>query len=168
MNVAGVYQDSISNGEGWRSVLFVSGCPHRCNGCHNPNTWKRDYGIPYNEEQVFQQLTDNELLDGVTISGGEPFLYTETLLPLAKKIKDKGLNIWVYTGYAWEELLKCAKNDLYTRWFLDTIDVIVDGRFEIEKKDPSLKFRGSSNQRIIDVKASLKEGILKEVNLAGG
>ena len=163
MNVAGVYHDSISNGEGWRSVLFVSGCPHRCKGCHNPNTWNREYGSPYNEEEVFEQLTENELLDGVTISGGEPFLYTETLLPLVKKIKEKKLNIWVYTGYVWDELLRRAENDLCTHLFLETIDVIVDGRFEIEKKAPSLKFRGSCNQRIIDVKASIKEGVLIEL-----
>src|SRR5690554_2416102 len=106
-------------------------------GCHNPNTWKQEYGTPYNEEVVFEQLTDNEFLDGVTISGGEPFLYTKTLLPLANKIKEKKLNIWVYTGYIWEELLERANKDLYTRLFLETIDVIVDGRFEIEKKDPS-------------------------------
>lgn len=168
LNVAGVYHDSITNGEGWRSVLFVSGCPHRCEGCHNPNTWKREYGTPYNEEEVFNKLTDNELLDGVTISGGEPFLYTKTLLSLVKKIKEKKLDIWVYTGYVWEELLERAENDLYTRQFLETIDVIVDGRFEIEKKKPSLKFRGSTNQRIIDVKVSIKEGVLKELDLAVG
>lgn len=163
MKVAGVYDDSISNGEGWRSVLFVSGCPHRCKGCHNSNTWQPDYGSPYNEEEIFEKLTENELLDGVTISGGEPFLYTETLLPLVKRIKEKGLNIWVYTGYVWEELVELAEDNLCTHLFLETVDVIVDGRFEIEKKDPSLKFRGSSNQRIIDVKASLKEEILKEL-----
>ncbi|MCD8502856.1 MAG: radical SAM protein [Bacillaceae bacterium] len=119
MKVAGVYDDSISNGEGWRSVLFVSGCPHRCKGCHNSNTWQPDYGSPYNEEEIFEKLTENELLDGVTISGGEPFLYTETLLPLVKRIKEKGLNISLFTiRWPKHDILDC-KHKL--RMFVDEV-----------------------------------------------
>ena len=156
MNISGFYSDSISNGEGWRAVLFVSGCPHFCKGCHNIKTWSADFGDPYNEEVIYQKIIDNRFLDGITLSGGEPFLYYKELLPLLKRLKRIEINIWSYTGYTFEDLLLKAKTDHVLNEFLHHIDVLVDGPFILEKKSFGLKFRGSSNQRIIDVPKSLK------------
>lgn len=157
MNIAGFYPDSISNGEGWRAVLFVSGCPHHCPGCHNPQSWDKDYGEPYNEEVLYQQIMENPFLDGLTLSGGEPFLYCKDLLPLVQRVKEKRLSIWSYTGFTFEELVHWSKKNPDVRAFLKEIDVLVDGRFQEEKKEPKRIFRGSANQRIIDVKASIEK-----------
>ena len=157
MNFAGFYSDSISNGEGWRAVLFVSGCPHHCPGCHNPQSWDKNYGEPYVEADIYHQIMENPFLDGLTLSGGEPFLYHKELLSLVKRVKTKGLTIWSYTGFTFEELFRWSENNADVLAFLKEIDVLVDGRFLEEKKEPKRIFRGSANQRIIDVKASLKK-----------
>lgn len=157
MNIAGFYSDSISNGEGWRAVLFVSGCPHHCLGCHNPQSWDKDYGEPYVEDDIYNQIIENPFLDGLTLSGGEPFLYCQELFSLVKRIKAEGLNIWSYTGFTFEELLRWAKRNSDVQAFLQKVDVLVDGKFLIEKLEPKKPFRGSCNQRIIDVQASLKK-----------
>lgn len=157
MNIAGFYSDSISNGEGWRAVLFVSGCPHQCHGCQNPQSWDPKYGEPYVEDDIYNQIIENPFLDGLTLSGGEPFLYCKELLSLVKRVKEKGLNIWSYTGFTFEELLRWAERNADVRAFLQEIDILVDGRFLIEKKEPKKRFRGSSNQRIINVQASLEK-----------
>lgn len=155
MNIAGFYSDSISNGEGWRAVLFVSGCPHHCLGCHNPESWDKEYGEPYVEDDIYNQIMENPFLDGLTLSGGEPFLYCQDLFPLVKRIKAAGLNIWSYTGFIFEELLRWAEKNMDVLIFLKEIDVLVDGRFQEDKKELRRIFRGSANQRIIDVKASM-------------
>ncbi len=155
VNIAGFYEESISNGEGWRAVLFVSGCPHHCPGCHNEKTWDYDYGEKFNKEEILEKIKDNFILQGVTVSGGEP-LCPENIKEVTKFIKDvKALNldVWCYTGYTFEELIK--RDD--AKEALKYTDVLVDGRFETDKKIPNLKFRGSENQRIIDVKKSLSE-----------
>jgi anaerobic ribonucleoside-triphosphate reductase activating protein len=162
MNIAGFYPDSISNGEGWRAVIFVSGCPHHCPGCHNPQSWDKNYGKPFNEDDIYNQIMENPFLDGLTLSGGEPFLYCSELLPLVQRVKVKRLTIWSYTGFTFEELLHRSKKDVDLLAFLKEIDVLVDGRFQEENKEPKRIFRGSANQRIIDVKASLAK---KEVVL---
>ncbi|MEH7094891.1 anaerobic ribonucleoside-triphosphate reductase activating protein [Neobacillus vireti] len=155
MKIGGFYSDSISNGEGWRAVLFVSGCPHHCLGCHNPESWDQDYGEPYEENNIYNQIMMNPFLDGLTLSGGEPFLYCKELFSLVKRVKAKGLNIWSYTGFTFEELLRWAERNSDVQAFLKEVDIVVDGRFLIEKMEPKRPFRGSSNQRIIDVQASL-------------
>lgn len=157
MNIAGFYSDSISNGEGWRAVLFVSGCPHHCPGCHNPESWDKDYGGLYVEDDIYTQIIENPFLDGLTLSGGEPFLYCKELFSLVKRIKAKGLNIWSYTGFTFEELLRWSEKNSYVQAFLQEIDILVDGKFLIEKTGPKKLFRGSCNQRIINVQASLKK-----------
>ncbi|MFB9986185.1 anaerobic ribonucleoside-triphosphate reductase activating protein [Bacillus benzoevorans] len=153
---AGFYSDSISNGEGWRAVLFVSGCPHQCPGCHNPQSWDAKYWEQYVEEDVYNQIIENPFLDGLTLSGGEPFLYCKELLSLVKRVKEKGLNIWSYTGFTVEEILRWAERNSDVHAFLQELDVLVDGRFLSEKVEPKKLFRGSCSQRIIDVQASLK------------
>lgn len=155
MNIAGFYPDSITNGEGWRAVLFVSGCPHQCPGCHNPQSWDKNYGEAFDEDDIYHQIMENPFLDGLTLSGGEPFLYYRELLPLIKRVKGKKLTIWSYTGFTFEELLLRSKTNIDLLEFLKEIDVLVDGRFQVEHKEPKRIFRGSANQRIIDVKASL-------------
>lgn len=157
MNIAGYYPDSITNGEGWRAVLFVSGCPHKCLGCHNQQAWDPEYGEPYVEDEIYQRIIENPFLDGLTLSGGEPFLYCKELLSLVHRVKEKGYNIWAYTGFTFEELLRWSKTDPYVRAFLKEIDVLVDGKFLLEKMEPKKRFRGSSNQRIIHVQSSLRK-----------
>lgn len=157
MNIGGFYSESISNGEGWRAVLFVSGCPHQCPRCHNPESWDQKYGEPYVEDVIYNQIIENPFLDGLTLSGGEPFLYCKELFSLVKRVKAKGLNIWSYTGFTFEELLSWSEKNSYVQAFLQEIDILVDGRFLIEKTEPKKRFRGSCNQRIINVQASLKK-----------
>ena len=158
MNIAGFYDESISNGLGWRAVLFVSGCPHHCPGCHNKIAQDYNYGEKFNKEEIINRIMDNSILKGVTISGGEPLCRENIseVLDFIKEIKQKrpNFNIWCYTGYTIEQLEE--RNDKITDECLKEIDVLVDGRFVEERKDPTLKFRGSSNQRIIDIHETLK------------
>lgn len=158
MKMAGFYDESISNGLGWRAVLFVSGCPHHCPGCHNKAAQDFNYGTEFNEKEIIERIKDNSILKGITISGGEP-LCKENIKEVCKFIKDvknerKDLNVWCYSGYTLDELID--RNDPDTNECLDQIDVLVDGEFKQDLKDPTLKFRGSSNQRILDVRKSLK------------
>jgi len=158
MKIAGFYDESISNGLGWRAVLFVSGCPHHCPGCHNKEAQDFNYGTEFNKEDILNRIKDNSILKGITISGGEP-LCKENIKEVCEFIKDvkkikPNFNIWCYSGYTFEELL--GRNDEATNECLKEIDVLVDGEFKQDKKDPTLKFRGSSNQRILDVKNTLK------------
>jgi anaerobic ribonucleoside-triphosphate reductase activating protein len=153
MNIAGYYEESISNGIGWRFVLFVSGCIHKCDECYNPETWNKKYGILFDKQFYLNIIKNNTLITGVTISGGEPFLYPEELNDFILEVKKINLNIWVYTGYIYEDLLQKDKNILN---MINNIEVIVDGKYNKNLKYPTKKFRGSNNQRIIDVQNSLK------------
>lgn len=158
MKIAGFYDESISNGLGWRAVLFVSGCPHHCPGCHNKEAQDFNYGEEFNEEEILERIKENSILNGITISGGEP-LCKENISEVLKFIKDvkkirPEFNVWCYSGYTLDQLID--RNDEETNKCLNEIDVLVDGRFIEEKKDPTLKFRGSSNQRILDLKPSLQ------------
>ena len=159
MKMAGFYDESISNGLGWRAVLFVSGCPHHCPGCHNPQTQDFNYGTEFNKKEIIDRIKNNSILKGITLSGGEP-LCPENIPEVLDFVKDlkkerPELNVWCYSGYTMEELV--SRNDNITDEMLKNIDVLVDGEFMIEKKNPTLKFRGSENQRIVDVKQSISE-----------
>lgn len=166
MKMAGFYDESISNGLGWRAVLFVSGCPHHCPGCHNPETQDYNYGTEFNKREILDRIANNSILKGVTLSGGEPLCKENIpeLLDFVKdlKIEKPDFNIWCYSGYTMEELL--ARNDEVTNEMLKNIDVLVDGEFMLEKKNPTLKFRGSDNQRIVDVRQSINNN--KVISLA--
>lgn len=167
MKIAGFYDESISNGEGWRAVLFVSGCPHHCPGCHNKAAQDFNYGQEFNKQEILERIKDNSILKGITISGGEP-LCKENIKEVHQFIKDvkeikPDFNVWCYSGYTFDELI--ARNDETTSNCLNDIDVLVDGQFKLDKKDPTLKFRGSSNQRILDVKSSLKTHQFIEYNI---
>ncbi len=151
-----IQSDSIVDGEGIRTVIWTQGCPHKCVGCHNPETHSFDGGIELDVEDVKKQIDKLEIQDGITFSGGDPMNQVKACLEIAKHCRKKGLNIWCYTGYTFEQLMILGKKNPDIIEFLNLIDVLVDGRFILEERSLNLKFRGSRNQRIIDVKKSLK------------
>lgn len=154
--------DSIVDGEGIRTVIWTQGCPHHCPGCHNPSTHSFEDGCLIETSEIKKELKKLKNQTGITFSGGDPMCQPEACLEIAKYAKELGLNIWCYTGYTWEELMKLSNP--YIRQFLEQIDVLVDGKFILEQKSLDLRFRGSKNQRLIDVKRSLEQNclILKE------
>ena len=154
--VMGVEEDSVVDGEGLRFALFVQGCPHHCKGCHNPQSWgyKRDNMMSLDE--LYRKIDGNPLCSGLTLSGGEPFMYPKELSALAKAVRTTGRSVWSFSGWTFEQLM--AKDDAWQ--LLEQLDVLVDGRFELDKRDLSLKFRGSWNQRVIDVPKTLATGIV--------
>ncbi len=160
MNYADIKKVDVANGEGVRVSLFVSGCTHQCKGCFNKEAWDFNYGKPFTQETIDKVINylDNPYISGLTILGGEPLEHENQkgLLPLLKKVKEKfpEKNVWCYTGYRYDKdiMEKMYKNWKETPEVLSYIDVLVDGEFEEDKKDITLKFRGSSNQRIINLK----------------
>ncbi len=156
INLSGVVDDSIADGPGLRAAIFTQGCPHRCAGCHNPETHDFAGGTRTDADELFARIRRNPLLSGVTFSGGEPLCQAVALVPLAKKIKEAGLELAVYTGYTWEELR--ALRDPAAEQLLSLTDILVDGRFLQDERSLEIGFRGSRNQRIIDVPASLRAG----------
>jgi len=167
LRVAGVVKESIVDGPGIRYVVFSQGCPHKCKGCHNEAALDFSGGKEYETERILLEVSKNPLLAGVTFSGGEPFCQAEAFSVLATELKseNKNINIWAYTGYTYEELLELSKENESVKEMLTRIDVLVDGRFVLEKRDISLRFKGSSNQRHIDVKSTMEKGevILLEI-----
>ncbi|MFR6021394.1 MAG: anaerobic ribonucleoside-triphosphate reductase activating protein [Clostridia bacterium] len=172
MNYADIKKIDVANGEGVRVSVFVSGCNHHCKGCFNQCAWDFNYGKEFSEkeEQQIIEYMNHDYISGLSLLGGEPLepKNQEGLLPLVKKVKEKfpDKNIWCYTGFDFEKDVvgKMAKNNETTRELLKYIDVIVDGKFEEDKRDLKLQFRGSSNQKIVDVKKSLQTGqIVKQI-----
>ena len=171
MNYADIKKIDVANGEGVRVSVFVSGCNHHCKGCFNQCAWDFNYGKEFSEKEE-QQIIDymnHDYISGLSLLGGEPLepRNQEGLLPLVKKVKEKfpNKNIWCYTGFDFEKDVvgKMAKDNETTRELLKYIDVIVDGKFEEDKRDLKLQFRGSSNQKIVDVKKTLQTGkVIKE------
>lgn len=162
IRLAGLVDDSIVDGPGYRFTVFVQGCPHHCPGCHNPKTHDFGGGYEGDTDEIFAKITDNKLLQGVTFSGGEPMAQAVPLLALAKKIKAAGLDLWIYTGYTYEALREKIsrpvddpheqENNEAIQELLSVADVLVDGPFILEQRDIELCFRGSRNQRIIKLK----------------
>lgn len=154
----GITRDSIVDGPGLRAIIWTQGCSHKCKGCHNPLTHDFNGGFLMDIEDVVEELKDLRLHRGITISGGEPFEQPKECLEIAKAAKVMGLDIWVYTGYTFEELINKKSSRYKQGWmeFLKYIDVLIDGPFIEERKNLLLKFRGSENQRILDMKKSLK------------
>jgi len=167
MKMAGFYDESISNGLGWRAVLFVSGCPHHCPGCHNKVAQDYNYGEEFDSNKIIERIKENSILNGITISGGEP-LCKENIAEVSNFIetvkKEKpDFNIWCYTGYTLEQLKN--RNDEITNKTLNSIDVLVDGKFIQERKNPEIKFRGSDNQRLLDLPNCLKQNKIVELSI---
>lgn len=157
MYLCGVNFESMVDGEGVRAVLFISGCLHNCPYCHSPQTHSFTYGVEVNQElidDINAEIIKRPYISGITLSGGDCMYSPVETLKLIKKINIPHNNIWCYTGFTFEQLIK-NNNQLQ---LLKHINVLVDGRFEYSKRDITLAFKGSSNQRIIDVKQSLKQG----------
>lgn len=152
----GIVNDSIVDGPGLRLAVFVQGCSHHCPGCHNPETHDPKGGQPGDTEDVLQLMKENPLLDGLTLSGGEPFEQPEACLALAKAARGMGLSVWIYSGYRYEALLN--QEQAAIKGLLDTCDVLVDGPFLLAERSLELDFRGSRNQRLIDLTASRDAG----------
>ena len=164
MRVAGLIQDSIVDGPGLRFVVFTQGCQKHCVGCHNPETWPLDEGTEMTVGEIIDDMLENPLTSGLTLSGGEPFLQAADCAKIASAARKKGLNVWVYTGYNFEELLIRAESDRSTKELLDLTDVLIDGAFIPAQRTLSLRWRGSRNQRALDAQKSVAAG--KAVELA--
>lgn len=156
ISLSGVTGDSIVDGPGLRLTIFTQGCLHHCPGCHNPQTHDPDGGSWADTEDILAAAAENPLLDGITLSGGDPFMQPVPCLALAEGAHKIGLNVWTYTGYTWEALLE--ENDAEKLALLKETDVLVDGPFLLAERSLELQFCGSRNQRLIDVKKSLAEG----------
>ncbi len=155
IRLAGILKESLVNGPGMRRVFFSQGCTHNCRGCFNPETHDFNGGFLWDVDELIEDIKDNPLLKGVTFSGGDPFQQSEAFAYMAEELKKQGINIWSYTGYTFEYLLENAHKNPSWRIMLSNIDVLVDGQFKEELKEEGLKYRGSSNQRIIDVRKSM-------------
>lgn len=152
MNITGINYESFADGVGCRCTIFISGCRHGCKGCHNKETWDFNCGVPVSDsliKAINEEIDKRPFIDGITLSGGDPVYSMNDVLNFINKIHHKN-NIWLYTGFTWEELIQTF--DAKT---LKTFNVIVDGMFVEEKRDIRLAFRGSSNQRIIDVQKTI-------------
>lgn len=145
--------DSIVDGEGIRTVVWTQGCPHGCKGCHNPSTHDFDGGDLIDVSEIVDQIKQLKGQDGITLSGGDPVCQSEACIELCKAAHEVGMNVWCYTGFTYEAMLLNSKY----KALLENIDVLVDGKFILEEKSYDLYFRGSRNQRIIDVRKSLEE-----------
>ena len=158
LQIAGIVDDSIVDGDGCRLTVFVQGCARRCPGCQNPETQPMEGGHAIDTAAILQQMAENPILSGVTFSGGEPFLQPAPLASLARAVHQRGLDVWSYSGFTLEELAKRAEKNKATRALLNELDVLVDGPYEEEQRDLTLHFRGSRNQRVIDMKKTKKAG----------
>jgi len=158
IRIAGIENDSIVDGPGFRLAVFTQGCPHHCPGCHNPETHPFDKGKEVDTEKIIRMMEDNPLLDGITLTGGDPFCQPAACAILAKAARETGLNVWAYSGWTFEELLKKAEEDADIMEVLKNTDVLIDGPFVLAQRTLELRFRGSRNQRQIDVKKSLAQG----------
>ena len=155
LNVSGIVSDSIVDGPGIRTTIFSQGCPHHCKGCHNPETWAFGCGTDIPVKAIVDIVKSNPLCKGVTFSGGEPFSQAAAFAKLAVLLKAEGYEVASYSGYTFEELLEGSEAQ---QQLLSVIDILIDGRFLLEQKSLEIAFRGSRNQRILDVKKSLAEG----------
>jgi len=155
LDLSGIVSDSIVDGPGIRTTIFSQGCPHHCPGCHNPETWDFGCGTTVSVEAIMDIVKSNPLCRGVTFSGGEPFAQAEGFAKLAELLKKQGYEVASYSGYTFEELLEGSEDQ---KRLLEAIDILIDGPFLMAEKSLEIAFRGSRNQRILDVKKSLAAG----------
>ena len=156
IRIFGLEGDSIVDGPGIRLAVFTQGCIHHCEGSHNPGSHDPNGGKIYDTDKIIKYASENPLYDGVTLTGGDPFYQPVPCAVIAEGVKKLGLNVWTFTGYTWEQIMESGNEDFMR--LLKATDVLVDGRFELDKRSLELKFKGSSNQRTIDVQESLKKG----------
>ena len=157
LRMYGTAPESIVDGPGLRFSVFVQGCSHHCPGCHNPESQPFDAGYVCEVDELVHQIHENRLIHGVTLTGGEPFEQTEGMLALARELKAEGYNLWIYSGYLYEDLLAGHPHEKAPE-LLAQCDVLVDGPFIEALNSYDLQWKGSSNQRVIDLPASLKQG----------
>lgn len=157
LHLSGIVKESIVDGPGLRLVVFAQGCPHRCRGCHNPHTHPFRGGTDASIDSIVADVRQNPLLDGVTLSGGEPFEQAEGFAELARRVKELGMSVMTYTGYTYEAIVAGLRERAGWRALLESTDVLVDGPFIWERRSLRLRFRGSDNQRFIDVPSSLRQ-----------
>ena len=155
LDLSGIVQDSIVDGPGIRTTFFCQGCPHHCEGCHNPETWDFGCGTQVPVEDLVDVVKSNPLCRGVTFSGGEPFAQPEGFAKLAKLLKAEGYEVASYSGFTFEELLSGSDAQ---KELLSSIDILIDGPFVMAERSLEIAFRGSRNQRILDVPKSLSAG----------
>lgn len=155
MRMYGLEQNSYVDGPGIRMAIFFQGCLHKCKGCHNPGSWPMYGGEKVDTNDLMKKMANDPLLDGITLSGGEPFLQPQPALALARFARQRGLSVWCYTGYTFEQISEWQDN---RKTLLQNIDVLVDGPFKLEEKSLDIPWRGSRNQRLIDVRKSLEKG----------
>jgi anaerobic ribonucleoside-triphosphate reductase activating protein len=158
LKLAGIVKESVVDGPGIRMAVFVQGCPHHCPGCHNPTSHDPDGGFESTTENLLLQLKENHLASGITFSGGEPFDQAEAVALLAAEVKLLGKSVVTYTGYAFEHLMGLGKQNIAVAKLLENTDILVDGPYMESQRDISLAFRGSANQRLIDVPETLRQG----------
>lgn len=156
MNIAGINFESVVDGEGVRVVVFISGCLHNCKGCHNPASHSFTAGQPFTQElqdEIIAYIQDTPFISGVTLSGGDPMYSAKDLVPFIKRLRAdvKGITIWIYSGFQYEKILE--NSEMYE--LLCLCDVLVDGEFVLEQRDITLAYKGSRNQRVIDIHKSL-------------
>ncbi|OPY57689.1 MAG: Pyruvate formate-lyase 1-activating enzyme [Pelotomaculum sp. PtaU1.Bin035] len=166
LRIAGIIRESVVDGPGLRFVVFVQGCRQGCLGCHNPDNQDLSGGTLVSTENLLKQIIAAKLIKGVTFSGGEPFIQALPLAWLGREVKKLGLDVITYTGFTWEWLLSLSQEDQAVKELLLVSDYIVDGPFVLAERDPELPFRGSRNQRIIDVANSFKEGQVIEAGFS--
>ena len=157
IRIAGVTNDSIVDGPGFRLAVFTQGCPHHCPGCHNPETHDPRGGHDAHTQEIIAAMEKNPLLAGVTLTGGEPLMQPQACLEIARAAHAAGKNVWCYTGFTFEALLREGDADRLA--LLREIDVLVDGPFLLAQRSLDVRFRGSRNQRLVDVKESLAQGL---------
>lgn len=158
LRILQISEGTSVDGPGLRTSIYFAGCPHRCEGCHNPQSWNPDGGEEMSEEELLSIIAYNDF--PVTFTGGDPFFRPDAVAHLARRIKDEQhRNIWCYTGYRWEQLIQEPR----FRPLLEQIDVLVDSPFIFAQRNIQLRFRGSENQRIIDVPASLQQGTMVDI-----
>ena len=158
LRIAGIVPESVVDGPGFRYTVFTQGCRHNCKGCHNPQTHDFNGGYTVDTDDLFAEMMEDPLIRGLTFSGGDPFEQPAPLAELARKAHAAGKDIMVYTGYTCEQLTQKAASDPATAALLAQTDILIDGPFILEQRNLELKFRGSDNQRVIDVPASLRQG----------
>jgi anaerobic ribonucleoside-triphosphate reductase activating protein len=158
LRIAGIVPESVVDGPGFRYTVFTQGCRHNCPGCHNPQTHDFGGGHLVDTDDLLAEMLEDPLIKGMTFSGGDPFEQPAPLADLARKAHGKGKDIMVYTGYTFEQLLERAKEDPATDALLRQTDILIDGPFILAQRNLELRFRGSDNQRVIDVPKSLECG----------
>ena len=158
LRLSGLTHESLVDGPGLRYVIFTQGCPHRCPNCHNPTSWDMDTGKEFTVKEIIRMLKKQKKIQGVTFSGGEPFLQAAELSQVALAAHQLGLDVVTYSGFTYEELIEQGKNDINITALLSASDLLIDGKYIDAKRDSSLPFRGSSNQRIIKIPETQKTG----------